>query len=94
MSPIELFIWVSCIVVLYGVLAYGFYIYRSTKYLKLQKEKFESIHQNIQVGKKVLLSSGLIGLITSINDEVINVELVKGMNVEASIYSVQSIIES
>lgn len=93
MNPnVLLFIQVSFIIIIYGVLAYVFYLTRSMKYLKLQKQKFEEIHKSLEVGKRVLLTSGLIGVIRSIDQELMRVSLSSDIEVEASIYSVQSLL--
>lgn len=93
MSPIlTLFIQISFIIAIYAILAYMLYIYKSMKYLKTQKQKFEEIHKNINVGKRVLLSSGLIGYIVSMDQDVLKISLSKELEIEASIYSVQSIL--
>lgn len=93
MNPnVLLFIQVSFIVIIYGILAYAFYLLRSMKYLKSQKKKFEEIHRTIAVGKKVVLSSGLIGMISSIEGEILKISLNNDIEIESSIYSVQSLL--
>jgi preprotein translocase YajC subunit len=93
MSPtISLFIQVSIIIFIYGILAYSYYMLKSMKYIKTQRTKFEEIHKNIEIGRRVLLNSGLIGVINSIDREILKISLNNDIQVEASIYSVQSIL--
>lgn len=92
-ETLVLFLQVSFIIIIYAILAYVFYIMRQMKYLKNQQVKFSNVNKQVALNKKVVLTSGLIGIVVGIKDEVLMVELAKGITIETLIYSVQEVIE-
>ncbi len=92
-ETLVLFLQVSFIIIIYAILAYVFYIMRQMKYLKKQQVKFSNVNKQVALNKKVVLTSGLIGIVVAIKDEVLVIELTKGITIETLIYSVQEVIE-
>ncbi|EHR32547.1 preprotein translocase subunit YajC [Helcococcus kunzii] len=59
-----------------------------------QKKKFSEIHLSLKPGAEVMISNGLYGKITSVKDDIVFVELAKGIEVKASRYSISRIISN
>lgn len=94
MQPAVIFFFqVSLIVIVYGALAYAWTVLKSMKMLKKQQERFKQVLSDLKPGARVLLSSGLIGSVKAIRDEILDVEVGPGLSLEASVYSVQEILK-
>lgn len=63
----------------------------SAKNMKKRREMMAELQQSIKVGATVLFAGGIYGKITKINGDVIDVEVSKGVVVQISRYSIQSI---
>ena len=82
-------------IVIFAVVAFGLIVLQimNTMRMKKQKDYFRDLHMALKPGVEVMLSSGLYGKVTKVTDEIVMVELAKGITVKASRYSVQEIVK-
>lgn len=80
---------VSIILVIFVVL---FYIY-SLIQIKKRSKSISSSLEKIKVGKTVAFAGGLIGVIKKIDGDILDIEISKGVIIQATKYSVNSILE-
>ena len=73
----------------------GFVIFLvSMRRVKKQKNSVESQAMNLAVGDEVLFAGGIYGKVVKFSsDEVIEVNVCKGTNIEISRYSIQGVIK-
>lgn len=65
----------------------------SARNMKKNREAMAKLQQNIRVGAKILFAGGIYGKIIKIKDDVIDVEVSKGVVIQISRYSIQSASE-
>ncbi len=84
---------VSSLVFIVSVIgALAIYYLFSRKNIKKQHDYFEKLHNDLQVGNKVVFSNGLYGKVKRINDETVDIEIAKGVAITVSRFSISEII--
>lgn len=86
-------------VILWSSITFGFFVCTagliisiiSAKNIRQRKKGLKGVHISLNVGSKVLFAGGLRGKVVTIKEDIIKVEISKGVIVEASRYSIQSI---
>lgn len=86
-------------VILWSSITFGFLICTagfiisivSAKNVRQRKKDLKDVHTTLKTGSKVLFAGGLYGKVVSIKEDSIEVEISKGIIVEATRYSIQSI---
>lgn len=63
----------------------------SARNMKKRRQDMATIHTTLKPGVKVLFAGGIYGTITKVKDEIVDVEVSKGVVVSISRYSIQSI---
>ena len=62
----------------------------SARNMKKSRERMADLQKNIKMGASVMFSGGIYGKIVGIKDDVIDVEVSKGVVLQISRYSIQS----
>ena len=60
--------------------------------VKKQKEHFSNLHQTIDKGQKVEVGNGMLGQITAVNGDTVDIKVKSGAVIEVSRYSISKII--
>ncbi len=69
-----------------------YYIY-SFRMVNKRKAFLMDLHQQIQVGKRILFAGGIFGKIIHIEGDVVTVEVKKGAHLEISRYSISEVLD-
>ena len=64
--------------------------FMSARNMKKSRERMADLQKNIKMGASVMFSGGIYGKIVGIKDDVIDVEVSKGVVLQISRYSIQS----
>lgn len=83
-SSIVMIVFILLIGVLYGLL--------SMRKVKTQKQYFKKLHQELKVGRSVVISSSLYGTLTRVGDETVDIKTKSGAVIEVSRYAITAII--
>ncbi len=64
-------------------------------YLRMRKQKdyYKGVHTELEVGKKVAFSSGLIGKLVRVGKETCDIEVKSGAVIEVSRYAIQEVLD-
>ncbi len=62
----------------------------SARNMKKSRERMAGLQENIKMGASVMFSGGIYGKIVGIKDDLIDVEVSKGVVLQISRYSIQS----
>lgn len=68
-----------------------YYLY-SFSMVKKRKAYLVQLHQDIQVGKRVLFAGGIYGKVIEVNDDIITVEVKRGAHLDISRYSISEVL--
>ncbi len=69
------------------------YYFYSFGMVKKRKQYLMQMHQDIQVGKKIIFAGGIYGKIVDIDGDILTVEVKKGAHLEISRYSVSEVVK-
>lgn len=83
-SSIVMIVFIFFIVGLYGIL--------NLKKIKTRKQFFKQMHQDLKVGKSVVISGSLYGTLTRVGDETVDIKTKSGAVIEVSRYAITAII--
>jgi len=83
-STIVMIGFVFLMVALYGLL--------NMKKIKAQKQYLKQMHQELKVGKSVVISNSLYGTLTRVGDETVDIKTKSGAVIEVSRYAITAII--
>ena len=70
----------------------GIYYFFSRKNMKRQQQYFEKLHDDLQVGKRVICASGLYGIVKKMDEEKTEVEIAKGVVITVSRYAISEVL--
>lgn len=60
--------------------------------MKHQQQYFEKFHSELKVGKRVLAANGIYGTVKKIENDQIELEIAKGLNITVSRYGISEIL--
>lgn len=60
--------------------------------MKHQQQYFEKLHSELKVGKRVLVANGIYGTVKKIENDQIELEIAKGLNITVSRYGISEIL--
>ena len=85
----EVIMW-SCVtvIVLLGIFAI-ILTFISARNMRKNRQAMQELQNKIQIGARVLFGGGIYGKIVRIKDDVIDVEMAKGLVVQISRYGIQ-----
>lgn len=83
-SSVALIALLAIIIVIYYVLNF--------RGVKKQKEHFSNLHQTLDKGKQVEFSNGMMGQITAVNGDTVDIKVKSGAVIEVSRYAISKII--
>ena len=88
----EVIMW-SCVtvIVLLGIFAI-ILTFISARNMRKNRQAMQELQNKIQIGARVLFGGGIYGNIVSIKDDVIDVEMAKGLVVQISRYGIQDVV--
>ena len=70
----------------------GVYYFFSRKNMKRQQQYFEKLHDDLQVGRRVICANGLYGTVKKIDEEKTEVEIAKGVIITVSRYAISEVL--
>ena len=88
----EVIMW-SCVtvIVLLGIFAI-ILTFISARNMRKNPQAMQELQNKIQIGARVLFGGGIYGKIVRIKDDVIDVEMAKGLVVQISRYGIQDVV--
>ena len=88
----EVIMW-SCVtvIVLLGIFAI-ILTFISARNMRKNRQAMQELQNKIQIGARVLFGGGIYGKIVWIKDDVIDVEMAKGLVVQISRYGIQDVV--
>ena len=88
----EVIMW-SCVtvIVLLGIFAI-ILTFISALNMRKNRQAMQELQNKIQIGARVLFGGGIYGKIVRIKDDVIDVEMAKGLVVQISRYGIQDVV--
>ena len=83
----------SCVtvIVLLGIFAI-ILTFISARNMRKDRQAMQELQNKIQIGARVLFGGGIYGKIVRIKDDVIDVEMAKGLVVQISRYGIQDVV--
>ncbi len=66
----------------------------SARNMKKNREAMQELQNKIQIGARILFGGGIYGKIVKIKDDVIDVELSKGLVIQISRYGIQDVVSN
>ena len=90
----EVIMW-SCVtvIVLLGIFAI-ILTFISARNMRKNRQAMQELQNKIQIGARVLFGGGIYGKIVRIKDDVIDVEMAKGLVVQISRYGIQDVVSA
>ena len=58
--------------------------------MRKKRKSFSDLHKNMKVGMNVIFSGGIYGKIVKINEDMVDVEISKGVVIKVSRYIIQN----
>ena len=86
----EVVLWTCGTVAVLLIIAALVLSFMSARNMKKSRERMADLQKNIKMGASVMFSGGIYGKIVGIKDDVIYVEVSKGVVLQISRYSIQS----
>lgn len=86
----EVVLWTCGTVAVLLIIAALVLSFMSARNMKKSRERMADLQKNIKMGASVMFSGGIYGKIVGIKDDVIDVEVGKGVVLQISRYSIQS----
>ena len=86
----EVGLWTCGTVAVLLIIAALVLSFMSARNMKKSRERMADLQKNIKMGASVMFSGGIYGKIVGIKDDVIDVEVSKGVVLQISRYSIQS----
>ena len=68
-------------------------VFISAKNVRKRRKELGEVHTELRVGSQVMISGGIYGKITGIEEETVNVELARGPVFRICLYGIQSFLE-
>ena len=68
-------------------------VFISAKNVRTRRKELGEVQTELRVGSQVMISGGIYGKITGIEEETVNVEVAKGTVIRVSRYAIQSILD-
>lgn len=88
----ETIFYTSIVVIIMIFLILGVMYLLNIRTLKSQKQHYKSIHENLTVGKKVMVLNGIYGEVAKVAEETIELKLKSGQLMEVSRFAVSKIL--
>ena len=85
----EVVLWTCGTVAVLLIIAALVLSFMSARNMKKSRERMADLQKNIKIGASVMFSGGIYGKIVGIKDDVIDVEVSKGVVLQISRYSIQ-----
>ncbi|MDT2573140.1 preprotein translocase subunit YajC [Enterococcus raffinosus] len=83
----------SIVMIAFLIIMALIYYLVSRKGVKKRKEHYQKLHQSLQSGQKVQLSSGILGTLRRVDEEIVELEIKSGIVMEVSRYAISDIIK-
>lgn len=84
-SSIVFLVFLAVIGIIFTVLNY--------RRMSKQKDYYKDVHTELETGKKVAFSNGLIGTLKRVGKETCDIEVKSGAVIEVSRYAIQEVIK-
>ena len=90
----EIIMW-SCVTVIVMLGLFGIILsVISARNMKKNRAAMQELQNKIQIGARVLFGGGIYGKIVKIKEDVIDVELSKGLVIQISRYGIQDVVSN
>lgn len=83
-SSVVMIAFIFVIAVLYGLL--------SLRKVKARKQYFKKMHEELKVGRNVIIASSLYGTLTRVGEETVDIKVKSGAVIEVSRYAITEVI--
>ena len=89
------FVMLSCVtvIVMLGIFAIILSVI-SARNIKKNRQSMQELQNKIQIGARILFGGGIYGKIVKIKEDVIDVELSKGLVIQISRYGIQDVVSN
>ena len=88
-------VMLSCVtvIVMLGIFAISLSVI-SARNMKKNRQSMQELQNKIQIGARILFGGGIYGKIVKIKEDVIDVELSKGLVIQISRYGIQDVVSN
>ena len=88
-------VMLSCVtvIVILGIFAIILSVI-SARNMKKNRQSMQELQNKIQIGARILFGGGIYGKIVKIKEDVIDVELSKGLVIQISRYGIQDVVSN
>ena len=88
-------VMLSCVtvIVMLGIFAIILSVI-SARNMKKNRQSMQELQNKIQIGARILFGGGIYGKIVKIKEDVIDVELSKGLVIQISSYGIQDVVSN
>ena len=88
-------VMLSCVtvIVMLGIFAIILSVI-SARNMKKNRQSMQELQNKIQIGARILFGGGIYGKIVKIKEDVIDVELSKGLVIQISRYGIQEVVSN
>ncbi len=88
-------VMLSCVtvIVMFGIFAIILSVI-SARNMKKNRQSMQELQNKIQIGARILFGGGIYGKIVKIKEDVIDVELSKGLVIQISRYGIQDVVSN
>ncbi|HIR98267.1 MAG TPA: preprotein translocase subunit YajC [Candidatus Merdisoma faecalis] len=88
-------VMLSCVtvIVMLGIFAIILSVI-SARNMKKNRQSMQELQNKIQIGARILFGGGIYGKIVKIKEDVIDVELSKGLVIQISRYGIQDVVSN
>ena len=88
-------VMLSCVtvIVMLGIFAIVLSV-TSARNMKKNRQSMQELQNKIQIGARILFGGGIYGKIVKIKEDVIDVELSKGLVIQISRYGIQDVVSN
>ena len=88
-------VMLSCVtvIVMLGIFAIILRVI-SARHMKKNRQSMQELQNKIQIGARILFGGGIYGKIVKIKEDVIDVELSKGLVIQISRYGIQDVVSN
>jgi len=82
----------SIVMIVFVILMIGLYGLVNIRKVNSRKQYFKQMHQELTIGKNVIVSSSLYGTLTRVGEETVDIKVKSGAVIEVSRYAITAII--
>lgn len=82
----------SIVFIVFLILCIVIYFFLNYKGLKSRKKYFKYLHTNLKKGQKVEFAGGILGRVSKVDQDIVEVEISKGIIIKVNRYAISKIV--